>query len=61
MKNASEVYQCPEAERVDCADATMAYKMIIFLILKIKLQWVVAVVLLENLSVTFTIPGLGKL
>ena len=61
MKNAREVYRCPEAERVDCADATMAYKMIISLMLNIKLQWVVAVVLLENLSVSFTIPGLGKL
>ena len=61
MKNAREVHRCPVAERVDCADSTMAYKMMISLMLNIKLQWVVDVVHLENLSVTFTFPGLGKL
>ena len=60
VKNAREVYRRPVAERLDCADGTMEYKMMISLMLNIKLQWVVAVVLSENLSVIFTIPGLGN-
>ena len=46
--------------RLDCADGTTEYKMMISLMLNIKLQWVVAVVLSENLSIIFTIPGLGN-
>ena len=46
--------------RLECADGTMEFKMMISLMLNIKLQWVVAVVLSENLSVIFTIPGLGN-
>ena len=60
MKNAREFYRRPVAERVDRADGTMEYKMMISLMLNIKLQWVVAVVILENLFVIFTIPGLSK-
>ena len=55
MKNAREFYRRPVAERVDRADGTMEYKMMISLMLNIKLQCVVAGVLLENLLVIFTI------
>ena len=55
MKNAREFYRQPVAERVDRADGTMKYKMMISLMLNIKLQCVVAVVLYENLLVIFTI------
>ena len=60
VKNATEVYRRPVAERLDCADGTMEYKMMISLMLNIQLQWAVAVVILENLFVIFTIPGLSK-
>ena len=46
--------------RLDCPDGTTEYKMMISLMLNIKLQWVVAVVLLEILSIIFTTPGLSK-
>ena len=46
--------------RLDFADGTTEYKMMISLMLNIKLQWVVAVVILENLIVIFTTPGLSK-
>ena len=59
VKNAREVYRRPVAERLDCAYDTMEYKMMISLMLNIKLQWAVAFVLLENLSVIFTIPDLS--
>ena len=55
MKNAREVHRRHVAERLDCADGTMEYKMMISLMLNIKLQCVVAVVLYENLLVIFTI------
>ena len=61
MKNAREVHRSPVAERVNCADGTKTCEMMISLMLNIKLQRVVADVLLEDLSVTFTIPGLVKL